>query len=656
MVNFTAPKEQNKSLKQQLTDAITLDDIERQNAIYWELLRTDSLLVSNHFNFLTTYFKVTQNTNPHLTNATVKYSKVVKYYLQLTISHNTDLRDIGYFGRGICFYKTGYVEDALSNFISIQNQNMPYLSYVYGNYFGYNNYQKSIQYYSKEIETYPDNELAYQDLAWVHFRNKKPQVLDTLLANQKAINAVPNKILRYTAFSTQNWSSYASAIFSKFFSGINPFGIFGALLILIIWFTYLLLIHKFLIKKWLQALLTLCLGMLFAFGTSVLTDVNSYILGFQLKNELLNDFIYCIVGIGMIEELMKIIPFLIIIIFAKKLREPIDYIILASISALGFAFIENLIYFDGSGLRTMQGRALSSTVVHMFNSSLVAYGYIIGRFAKKRNLGWYFIFFFIAASVFHGFYDFWLINSTARSFSFITFVWLLMSMVLWVSIINNCLNNSYNQKIIWTYKPNQLNSFLLFGLSAIFLIEYVLVAFKFSAEIANEELKKDVASGLFLLIFLTSKLSKFDVIPNYWAPLKFWDWNLLYNIPRVEPKPFDLKAIVGQQIKISAYAPHNALAKQLPITGEVVKRELLSWEKDWYLVKLSQPLKVGWREKHFVYLKTKDANAIFLSQKKQLVQLRVVGNLDDLAKPRKRKIDFLFIDLAIVSIIKKNQG
>ena len=65
--------------------------------------------------------------------------------------------------------------------------------------------------------------------------------------------------------------------------------------------------------------------------------------------------------------------------------------------------------------------------------------------------------------------------------------------------------------------------------------------------IKNSELQKDLASGFFLLIFLTAKLSKFDVIPNYWAPLKFWDWNTLFSIPRVEAQKFDIKEIIGEE-------------------------------------------------------------------------------------------------------------
>jgi len=38
-----------------------------------------------------------------------------------------------------------------------------------------------------------------------------------------------------------------------------------------------------------------------------------------------------------------------------------------------------------------------------------------------------------------------------------------------------------------------------------------------------------------------------------------------------------------------------------------------------------------------------------LRRQKQPVQIRLVGKIDDLAKERKRKRDFLFVDLAIAS-------
>ncbi len=649
LVNLFFSNPSYRSLEEELEEYIVLGDIQNQNITYWKLIQKDSTIISNHFNFLKTYFQLPLAQNGKGRGSFKEYNEVVDYYRMLLGSSNYEVRDIGKFGRGMFFYHSGYVEEALTSFTNIYNQELPYLNYIYGSYFRFGQYSKAIKYLNREISINSLNKDSYKELANTYYLMEQPYKLDSLLSNPVFFEYATNKVKRYAYFKTKKIKAYSNAIFSRFFKGVNAYGFLGALLILIIWFSYLLFIHKYLKKRWGTAILILFLGMIFAFGTSLLTDFNSYVLGYSLKDEFFNDFIYCILGIGAIEELMKIIPLFLVMLFSKKLKEPIDYVVFASISALGFAFIENLIYFDEGGLKTIQGRSLSSTVTHMFNSSLVAYGIAIGKFAKKKNWGLYCLFFYILSSSFHGFYDFWLINSLARVFSFITFIWLLISMVLWVSVINNCLNNSYNKSIIWTYNPDRLNSYLLFGLSAIFLLEYLLVAWRFNADIANAELKKDLASGLFLLIFLTAKLSKFDVIPNYWAPLKFWDWNTLFSIPRVETKKFNLKEIIGVKIELRSYGEYGVLSGHLPVYGEVVKRELLSWEKDWYLIKLDKPLKVAWKQQHFILLKTKDENDIFLNRNSQPVQVRLVNKIDHLAERRKRKRDFLFVDLGLVS-------
>tara|TARA_B100000683_G_scaffold81444_1_gene80358 strand:+ start:7685 stop:9691 length:2007 start_codon:yes stop_codon:yes gene_type:complete len=649
VVNIFFSNPQYPSLEKELEEYKLLGDIQKQNIIYWKLIHADSSHVANHFNFISTYFQLPIANNGMGRGEFLEYNTVVDYYRHFLGSSKSEVSDIGKFGRGMCFYHTGYIEEALTSFVNIYNQKMPYLNYIYGHYFGYNNYEKSVEYLKKEIESNPSNVLARKHLALKYMNHEKPVVLNEMLKDSLSFVHVSNKVKRYTYFELRDLKNYTKAIFGRFFSGVNAFGFTGALLILIIWFCYLLFIHKYLIKRWRLALVVLILGMCFAFVTSLITDFNSYVLGFKLKDRFFSDFVYCVVGIGAIEELVKILPLLLVMVFSRKLKEPIDFVVFASISALGFAFIENLIYFDESSLNTIQGRSLSSTVTHMFNSSLVAYGIAIGKFAKKKNWGWYFLLFYGLSAICHGFYDFWLINSIARSFSFITFIWLLASMVLWVSVLNNCLNNSYNKKIIWTYNPDRLNSYLLFGLSAIFLFEYCLMGWRFNAEVANAELQKDLSSGFFLLLFLTTKLSRFDVIPNYWAPLRLWDWNTLFSVPRVEAQSFNLDQIIGSEVIIENYGEYGVLAKHLPIKGEVVKRELLSWEKDWYLIKLNEPLNIAWKKQYFIWLKTKDPNEIFLSRDQQPVQVRLVNKIDDLAKERKRKRDFLFVDLALVS-------
>jgi RsiW-degrading membrane proteinase PrsW (M82 family) len=390
--------------------------------------------------------------------------------------------------------------------------------------------------------------------------------------------------------------------------------------------------------------LVFLLGMIFAIGTSYLSDFNKYSLGFKINGEILNDFLYCVIGIGMVEELVKFIPVLLVIPFIRKTLEPIDYLIIASVSALGFAFLENMIYFESGGIKTMQGRALTANVTHMFNSSLIAYGWVIGVFSKKKWVFLRTLVYFIIASLAHGFYDFWLVNNSVSAFNFMTFVWLLMSMLIWVSMLNNCINNSSSIQVKWRFHPKKLNNFLLFALSGVFLLEYIIVGVEYGASVANDELQKDIVSGSFLLIFLTFSLSRFDYIPNYWAPLRFWDWNIIFNMPNMTAKHFDWYSVLNQKVILSPFGNSGTLDGQLPVTGEILKRELVSYDKNWFLVKLDSPIQWGFKKVEFVLIKPLKDNEMLLDQKLQIVKVRLVKNVDNLSKKVKRKRDFLLVD------------
>ena len=174
----------------------------------------------------------------------------------------------------------------------------------------------------------------------------------------------------------------------------------------------------------------------------LLYDVYKYLFGFQLNGNVINDSLYCVFGIGVIEEFVKFVPFLIILKFTKIINEPIDYIMYASLSALGFAFVENFNYFDDGSINIIHSRALTASIAHMVFSSLVVYGLILAKFRYKKNtflLG--LLFFFIAAFA-HGFYDFWLLNEYVAGFSIFTFLCLLTGILVYASLTNNALNHS----------------------------------------------------------------------------------------------------------------------------------------------------------------------------------------------------------------------
>lgn len=88
-------------------------------------------------------------------------------------------------------------------------------------------------------------------------------------------------------------------------------------------------------------------------------------------------FLYAVLVIGVVEELVKFVPFWLIGMRLHHFDEPIDGIIYASFVALGFATYENIHY-----LQLMKGteavmRAIASPLVHVMFASI--WGYACSR-------------------------------------------------------------------------------------------------------------------------------------------------------------------------------------------------------------------------------------------------------------------------------------
>ena len=88
-------------------------------------------------------------------------------------------------------------------------------------------------------------------------------------------------------------------------------------------------------------------------------------------------FAYAVLAIGVIEELAKLIPFLLFVIRFKEFDEPIDGIIYASFIALGFATVENVRFLQYLSGAEALARGFAGPVVHIVFASI--WGYYVGR-------------------------------------------------------------------------------------------------------------------------------------------------------------------------------------------------------------------------------------------------------------------------------------
>ena len=116
-------------------------------------------------------------------------------------------------------------------------------------------------------------------------------------------------------------------------------------------------------------------------------------------------FAYSILAIGGIEELVKVLPFLIVVLRFKAFDEPMDGIIYAAFIALGFASMENIQHLQYVRGLEMIGRGFASPLVHIMFASVWAY-HIGLAFLNQQKLAAVVLRYLALVAVIHGIYDF----------------------------------------------------------------------------------------------------------------------------------------------------------------------------------------------------------------------------------------------------------
>ncbi len=116
-------------------------------------------------------------------------------------------------------------------------------------------------------------------------------------------------------------------------------------------------------------------------------------------------FAYAVLGIGVTEELAKMLPFLIVVLRFKALDEPLDSIVYGSFLALGFSLMENLHYTDFLSRNEAIARGFAGPLVHIVFTSVWAYHIGLARL-EGRSVVAAAVIWLAAAAVLHGIYDF----------------------------------------------------------------------------------------------------------------------------------------------------------------------------------------------------------------------------------------------------------
>ncbi len=534
-------------------------------------------------------------------------------------------QDIAHWSKAFTLLELEEYDSALT-FLDLisENYNEPYFFYTKGMvHAGLDQDALAVDQHFRELELQGGaHALSAGWLIWYHFQRKNYEALSYVLDNVNAFDHFPLELRREVQFFDADILGYYITIFTSFLSEINPIGILAALLILLVWFRFVTKLAFFQQLRKMELVACLILGIGFAFLTFLLSDALQYWSG---DSEFWNTFTWSVIGIGAIEELVKIIPLLILMLLIKRKMEAYEYILFASISALGFGFSENLLYFDGTYGSIITGRALTAAVGHMIDSSIFAYGFVLAKFKYKHlhPIVAFFIFWALAALV-HGLYDYWIFAELYLFF----FFFLLLIIRVWNTVLNNSLNNSKGFTYSSNFNTKRLQFYLAISLTAIIMFEYLVTGAQIGKAEANSFLLSAFFSGGFLIAFLGSKLSSLNLIKNYWGKINY----------SINPFTDDIvtQNFVHQKIFLSTYYADQGLVEYFPngVVGKINSRAILqnraptffmsNDDSGWFLVKLARPLEEHGFRKDKVLVQFKDQYSSLNDQKRFIVKLLLI--------------------------------
>jgi protease PrsW len=406
-------------------------------------------------------------------------------YVLMSKESDVEKSDMGRYGLGIYYTLRGDYIQSLRNFSTIHDRNMPYMNNSTGIAFlGINKPDIAETFFRREIELGGFVEGACVNLCYLYERQGNLEKIYEMSQDDKTGKFVPARLASEAMISQDKLFGYF--IESLKSRGFTLSGFIASIIVLIIWTAYLQRLHSEGKAHTVWLLSTLLLGMFFAEFCSIYYDIIYHGLGLKIGQSPIRDLIYCIFGVGLIEESMKLIPFLIILKISGQVKKPIDYIIYASISALGFAFMENLSYFKSPGLSIISVRTLSAVVLHMSLTSFAVYGLIYAKYMKnnKNKIAWL-AGAWMSAVVIHGLYDFWLSAEWANdAFKLISIAILIMAAREFGLVINKSLQMGRPDyadpvKVIFHTR------YLVYSLSGVFLAQHFITGWQLGAYQAN---------------------------------------------------------------------------------------------------------------------------------------------------------------------------
>lgn len=448
-----------------------------------------------------------------------------------------------------------------------------------GNYLS-GNTKLGIFYLKQEIKKNPNFSYAYHLLAQIYLQTKSSHYY-SFINNTHAKKYLPSEQWLSYYYKSGHFLDYMIGIYTLRFNSINLLPFLAGLCISIVWMYFLRALDFFKKESWKNILIVFSLGTILAHSCLFLYRIAEQTFDFGITGSFMNDFFYCVVVIGGSEELVKFLPWLFFLLFIKKFEEPFDYILYASVSALGFAFAENWMYLESS--YSIVIRSIMAVVAHMFDASLVAFGFILARFFFKTKwkkalsifLG------FFAAMLSHGFYDFWLISPSTGDLVVVTFLFFMLTLHFWFYMKNIAINHSAYFSPDHDFNRDKMQDIITFSIISLLIVEFIFVSIDYGSMYGNYILGFQSILIIGFIFYMSMMIFKLDFRKGVWVS---------YSMQI----PFFGKASkresVGLQLHLRSINKNTFIGSQFPVTGTCLRKITVNNNPNWYVFELDKPI------------------------------------------------------------------
>lgn len=420
------------------------------------------------------------------------------------------MADLSLWGKGWIFIYQKKPQNALDVFFQISDKNMKYVHL--GNAFALQQLNLNSQAESefrKEIDNNGAFRIAYRDLFAAQVRAGQITAAAQLLEqNPEFLSIVNLHDLRQFALLSRDASLYLQAFLIFPLKAMDPFTVFSSLFIALLWFFYFWRIDIFDQDPVILGILALVSGIIMAVLAGPVLDLLNLAFKLQANSGTLQSLFYTTLLVGLPEELLKFVPVLIIIKLSRQVNEPVDLIIYGSLTALGFATLENVMLISQYGLSVMVARLLVATIMHMVSAAVLCFAWAYARFIKPGNLAIFTLAGWLAAAVVHGLFDHFVL-STEPGFSAFSLLVLVLSVWGYSLMLRNALNFSPFFTITLTQSGRLVNyEWILVSALWLLAMGYLYIHIVYATSAANSWLLTNIWTAIPIVLGLFAALGE----------------------------------------------------------------------------------------------------------------------------------------------------